>query len=107
MAVFLLLLGPKPATQHCRHLPETTGTYGTLLNTGQNIKQRLVSTSIKLAAMSRAACDALSVITQYSSLMVEKGLYGGDCEVVLWLLALSSNAPCDKQKDEAKFHPVA
>jgi len=27
-------------------------------------------------------------------------------KVVLWLLALSFNAPCDKREDEATFHPV-
>lgn len=59
VAVLLLLLGPEPATQHCRDLPGTAGTYSTLFNTGQSIKQRLVSASIKLVAMSRAVCDAL------------------------------------------------
>lgn len=59
VAVLLLLLGPEPATQHWRQLPGTANIYSTLLNTGQNIKQRLVSAFIKLVAMSRAVCDAL------------------------------------------------
>lgn len=75
MAVLLLLLCPEPTTQHCRDLPGTAGTYSTLFNTGQSIKQRLVSASIKLVAMSRAVCDALISVwskTQYSSLMVRE-----------------------------------